>query len=1368
MALNVCPDCGSDCNYPIAAGPAIPVVHVCPSGGGDGATHGVTAELACITDDATCEVKTVQIIKRIALADGNIDTVRIFSVDGETEIPLPLPDGQSLGPCADALPPLQFCFTDSTTEDVPGRQYDLSFDLAQGFAVEALLIDLTEFALNIAWEVTDPDASEFSADLQAAIQSQFPGATVTVTPPAITTTCGAPETFSVHIECLSLDEDPPTLVQLRYNAGRDLIQNPAYNETPPVADCDNFGDPVPGFHLIRRQDNGGTLDCTSVANRGWETNDDGETFELWCESVTTQQQVVPTPRGTPVQEINSDGNPSNNGTTIWQTFSVPAAGNFIVEMVHGARDAGETHTIRLSTGDTDDTGIGDIINNVTMPPQVTNNGGNPPNPWTVFNQTVPLPAGTFTFSLHSTSPVFQNRGGLFTDMRVYQDVPGEIADFVNNDETCTVEQTSTTTICEHWQPRACNGVIGSWRNVETNEILTDAEFWAQVPSPECCTPEVQDGGGGGGGNLMSAQLVCGIVGGIPTTLIRETIYNPSGGAIDQKFIGPDGAPLTPDDWEPGPCPADSTIPAEFILCDDNGQFIRKFYQNANGVVTRVVNITLEGQAYTPVGTVSNDCLNNSSQIVQLCDFPPGLIGANQFIRRYIFSNDGELIGFEDMLLDGTPYTVQGVAAICEGTDTEQYIVCDPASATTLLIRHTYDAGGIILNTTYWNIDGTGPVAPAGPIIEGGCCTELDLGTRCYDAGGGEIRQAVGTRRCEPQAGPPIVTWYDNITGLLVQSPTFVDCNPLPTTGEFILCDDNGSFIRKFVQDFEGNVTNIFNLDLEGQPYTPVGEIRLCVQEVDSVDCGEEGEVTTCEANQVNGTTTYHDSSDPDGEVTVTVAGTQRTINIHFSPDPDAGNLDGNLEDWLDALDAAMTSGNVVRISFTGGTGATFPQTFVTRGSRAVSYSATNLGDESFEIVIVDDLATVDDCEGIDALYDQERSATPVTFQILDAEFSQFEEDETVTPGEETRSAMLVSVCGNIEVPFYQAICLQDSINTQFLRVIRVDPETSLTEVIGDYAQDFSSTYAPVGATRACEASPAFVGEFILCDENGSFIRKYMQDINGNVLNLTNLTLAGQPYTPVGTVENCNTSSGNTVAEFILCDDDGSFLRKYYQDETGAVIAIVNLTLDGNPYNPVGTVNLCELSVNFTKPHFAEFILCDDNGHFLRKFRQDDTGAIVKVLNFTLEGTSYTPVGTVERCSDCCPTIIGEGCYDDGNGVERFTSIRNEDGTVTLYSQLDGSIVSPGNVVSCDVEVESTIQRLTGAGSINVPAGARSVSVTVVSGNPTVQISGGAIVTLVPGYSPTWSVVEAEETLSDSFNFVGVAGSDFYVLTTREA
>lgn len=1144
MALNVCPDCTLDCPGGVAVGPALPVF-VCNSSGGDGATHGVTAELACITDDATCEViQTVQIIKRIALADGNIDTVRIFSVDGETEIPLPLPDGQSLGPCADALPPLQFCFTDSTTEDVPGRQYDLSFDLAQGFAVEALLIDLTEFALNIAWEVTDPDASEFSADLQAAIQSQFPGATVTVTPPAITTTCGAPETFSVHIECLSLDEDPPTLVQLRYNAGRNLIQNPAYNETPPVADCDNFGDPVPGFHLIRRQDNGGTLDCTSVANRGWETNDDGETFELWCESVTTQQQVVPTPRGTPVQEINSDGNPSNNGTTIWQTFSVPAAGNFIVEMVHGARDAGETHTIRLSTGDTDDTGIGDIINNVTMPPQVTNNGGNPPNPWTVFNQTVPLPAGTFTFSLHSTSPVFQNRGGLFTDMRVYQDVPGEIADFVNNDETCTVEQTSTTTICEHWQPRACNGVIGSWRNVETNEILTDAEFWAQVPSPECCTPEVQDGGGGGGGNLMSAQLVCGIVGGIPTTLIRETIYNPSGGAIDQKFIGPDGAPLTPDDWEPGPCPADSTIPAEFILCDDNGQFIRKLYQNANGIVTNTVNITLDGTAYTPVGTVR---------------------------------------------------------------------VCSP----------------------------------------------------------------------------------------------------------------------------------------------------------DIVDCGEEG-TDVCQANQVGGTTTYHDSSDPDGEVTVTVAGTQRTINIHFSPDPDAGNLDGNLEDWLDALDAAMTSGNVVRISFTGGTGATFPQTFVTRGSRAVSYSATNLGDESFEIVIVDDLATVDDCEGIDALYDQERSATPVTFQILDAEFSQFEEDETVTPGEETRSAMLVSVCGNIEVPFYQAICLQDSTSTQFLRVIRVDPETSLTEVIGDYVQDFSSTYVPVGATRACEASPAFVGEFILCDENGSFIRKYMQDINGNVLNLTNLTLAGQPYTPVGTVENCNTTSGNTVAEFILCDDDGSFLRKYYQDETGAVIAIVNLTLDGNPYNPVGTVNLCELSVNFTKPHFAEFILCDDNGHFLRKFRQDDTGAIVEVLNFTLEGTSYTPVGTVERCSDCCPTIIGEGCYDDGNGVERFTSIRNEDGTVTLYSQLDGSIVSPGNVVSCDVEVESTIQRLTGAGSINVPAGARSVSVTVVSGNPTVQISGGAIVTLVPGYSPTWSVVEAEETLSDSFNFVGVAGSDFYVLTTREA
>ncbi|RPJ36977.1 MAG: hypothetical protein EHM35_07205, partial [Planctomycetaceae bacterium] len=165
--------------------------------------------------------------------------------------------------------------TSTAPVDHPGRQYAVEFTLAQGFAVQSIVKDLVETPVNILWEVTDADGSAFSSDLQTAIQSQFPDQTVTVFP-GIVDVCTGLATFSVVIECVRLDEDPVTLLQLKYNAGRDLVINPSFLSTPPTDQ----------FAFMKRQDavsGVATTDvlCTDVANRGWENNDKSNSFETW-------------------------------------------------------------------------------------------------------------------------------------------------------------------------------------------------------------------------------------------------------------------------------------------------------------------------------------------------------------------------------------------------------------------------------------------------------------------------------------------------------------------------------------------------------------------------------------------------------------------------------------------------------------------------------------------------------------------------------------------------------------------------------------------------------------------------------------------------------------------------------------------------------------------------------------------------------------------------------------------------------------------------------------------------------------------------------------------------------------------------------
>ncbi|MER7135397.1 hypothetical protein ABT358_02490 [Streptomyces sp. NPDC000341] len=136
------------------------------------------------------------------------------------------------------------------------------------------------------------------------------------------------------------------------------------------------------------------------------------------------------------------------------------------------------------------------------------------------------------------------------------------------------------------------------------------------------------------------------------------------------------------------------------------------------------------------------------------------------------------------------------------------------------------------------------------------------------------------------------------------------------------------------------------------------------------------------------------------------------------------------------------------------------------------------------------------------------------------------------------------------------------------------------------------------------------------------------------------------------------------------------------------------------------------------------ILCDEDTTFLRRYSSE--GGSTVVTDTELDGTTpYAPTGVVHRCEDAATANPALG---------------------------------------------STIQRQSGAGTVTITAGARSVTVNVYAGAPTVAISGGTAVALPAGTSLSWSVDrggDTGESLRDAFAFTGAAGHDFIVTSTRE-
>lgn len=813
-------------------------------------------------------------------SDGNPTGPPTF-VDPATGNPY-VPQG-TLQPCPDAacLPPMQFCQTSTSTGPVehPGRQYDLTLPINPGFAVQSLQVDAVNNPAGITWEVDDPDGEAFRQNLTTFIEGRVPAsATVTITNPnaGVPQVCGPAQPMTVHIECVRLDQSPPNLIELVYNGGQDLIQNPAYNEFPalnPPVSQGNYG-----FHLLSREDDPGPFPgfppsgdalCTSVANRGWETNDSGRTFEIWGQDVANGQNTTPTPRGTPVQEITSDGPPPGKRSTIWQTFTAPASGNFIIRVVHGARDSGEQHRITLDNGDTNDAQNGDLIDDISNPPSVTSSGG--PNPWTQFSQTIPLNGGsTYTLALSTNNPNGGARGGLFTDMRAYIDRPDLRATAATDDETCvvTVDETTTNIICSYWQPQCAGGAVVGWQKVDTGETMTNAEFWAQVPAPACCLP---DSGGQGGAsstlsNMLASDVVCATVGGIAQNAIRVVVTDPSGGTLQEQFLGANGAPIAPDSWTAGPCTG-SRFMADQVLCDDNGPFLRKYVQSLDATNQAQVNsfrdFTLAGAPYVAVGTVQTCTATETPETLTLCDITqePGLDGDRSALNLTTLPNGPTAGAFPN----GIGYTVDAGSVggagtyLIPGASTQTWTFSEPA-----MLR---------FGVNNLNVGAECVTLPVGTVVESIHANHTyNPVTRVLCNGGAAA-----------QTDESIFTLDGATTLAITSNPGGGGLRGLVRleAGRTTFTEVRTPFLRTICRTC-GEAPVITDTTLDGlAPYVPVGTVGVCDAPAAESPCANSTTLLVCDLP----------TGDPDGTPTITDSAQQfiaDTANADFIQRPGGG------------------------------------------------------------------------------------------------------------------------------------------------------------------------------------------------------------------------------------------------------------------------------------------------------------------------------------------------------------------------------------------------------------------------------------------------------------------------------------------------
>jgi hypothetical protein len=358
----------------------------------------------------------------------------------------------------------------------------------------------------------------------------------------------------------------------------------------------------------------------------------------------------------------------------------------------------------------------------------------------------------------------------------------------------------------------------------------------------------------------------------------------------------------------------------------------------------------------------------------------------------------------------------------------------------------------------------------------------------------------------------------------------------------------------------------------------------------------------------------------------------------------------------------------------------------------------------------------------------------------------------------------------------------------FMRHVCRDCQGAVT--ITDTELDGTTVYAvqgtvgtcPVTEDSACASPTTPVTSVGLCLADGTPIAvTVVRDCTGTVtsegwLNLTSGAYsAGAP--PAGTVA-CGDSRSIQVSG-TFCDIDpvtgdvlGLVLIEYTYDDTGA-IASVRLVdaVTGGTYTPAGTVTTCPAGVE--QPEQDAVVLCDTAADgtvtsFLRDFRRDENGAITGHADYLLDGTAYTPTGTVGVCSSPCLNCETVQLCDVTPGPDEWATVQGQATPETLANGITVTWTRniPAGAVYPDPNMRSwlpTAASLTSTLSTSKAAQVR-IGVSLLH-DQTLTLPPGAVIESLSShhtYDPATRVLTADATSTMSGDKSGGANAGDYI------
>lgn len=493
------------------------------------------------------------------------------------------------------------------------------------------------------------------------------------------------------------------------------------------------------------------------------------------------------------------------------------------------------------------------------------------------------------------------------------------------------------------------------------------------------------------------------------------------------------------------------------------------------------------------------------------------------------------------------------------------------------------------------------------------------------AGGGASNQVVVDEICvdgetwsratlyETGAGSIVDTKFFGPSGQQETAPdsfTIGACGDTAFINDELLCDATGTeFLRKYVQSIDpetgvGQVVNFTDFTLGGDPFTPVPPVGVCAGQ--TADTEKICYTLTSTDDDVHvGWARHDDSLPPPGIAYFTSDGTpiDPTVDGFTQVVCDGPDCPRHFATECVALvEAEVTYDNTSQIAGVPGDCGSIQGPFCTGDptlgvcfSCNGTYEITSWVIDGVELIVNPVQFTGNGCGDQPGRLHEQWAAV----------LTNLDTEATWEARNKEGCAWYVGASGIQAERDYGTMVVQD---------------------VNDPSQEWT-----LGAARFCEETP--------------FTKVFTQECDGSVT-LTYFDEDGQPVTdPPEDLQPCGACSGvrqaeGSVAEFVLCDDEGSFIRKLLQTSDGAVASVVDLTLGGEPYEVVGEVTNC------TEP--------------------------------------------------CCPIVLDRGCWDDGAGnTGTWVSVRNPDGSITVTDPVTGDPVDPANVVDCpsDEQCASTTSML---------------------------------------------------------------------------